>query len=143
MNVAAQAAEGYTQSWNLVVQARAIGRWRGEAAAEVEALGGDRDAVELARLTVSELLSNVVKHVGDPRCQLVVEYQDGVVRVQVRDRSTAVPAITVPDWAAESGRGLWLLQTMAPDWGYICFPGGKSVWVRFPLRASRREAATW
>ncbi len=142
MNVAAQAAEEYTQSWNLVVRARAIGRWRNEAAVVVKELGGDRDAVGLARLAVSELLSNVVKHVGDPRCELRVECAAGFVRLQVRDRSMAVPAITVPDWAAESGRGLWLLQTVAPNWGYICFPGGKSVWVRFPLRASRQEAAT-
>jgi serine/threonine-protein kinase RsbW len=124
--------------WDLTAQAHTIERWRNEAATAVAVQGGDGEAVELARLAVSELLSNVVKHVSDPRCQLVVECQDGFVRLKVLDRSTAVPAITVPDWRAESGRGLWLLQALAPDWGYICHPGGKSVWVRFALTDSGR-----
>jgi anti-sigma regulatory factor (Ser/Thr protein kinase) len=135
-------AEGYLRAWYLVAHGRDIERWRNEAAAVVKALGGDAAAVELVRLGVSELLSNVIKHVKTDRsCELVVERDGDHVRVQVLDCSTAVPAITVPDWDTESGRGLWLLGEMAADWGYICLPGGKSVWFTCRLMASTPEAA--
>ncbi|GAA1935400.1 hypothetical protein GCM10009716_48030 [Streptomyces sodiiphilus] len=142
MTVTTHESEDDTCAWGLTAHPRTIERWRNKAAAAVAAQGGDRSAVDLARLAASELLSNVVKHVADPRCRLVVECGGGFARLQVLDRSTAVPAIRVPDWDAESGRGLWLLHSTAADWGYVCFPGGKSVWIRFPLTGGREEAAT-
>jgi serine/threonine-protein kinase RsbW len=105
------------------------------AAEVVTRLGGDHEAVAVARLGVSELLSNVVKHVADPRCLLVIAGEGSDFRITVRDRSTAAPAVTRPAWDSDSGRGLWLLREMARDLGYTCFPGGKAVWFRCPLRS--------
>jgi anti-sigma regulatory factor (Ser/Thr protein kinase) len=142
MIVTTQGAQDHVRVWDLIAEATGIERWRNEAATAVRELGGDAAAVELVRLGVSELLSNVVKHAkADPRCQLVVERDGENVRVQVLDCSTDVPAITVPDWDAESGRGLWLLQAMAADWGYLCLAGGKSVWFTGRLVRNSSEAA--
>jgi anti-sigma regulatory factor (Ser/Thr protein kinase) len=138
MVIASQGAQDCVGVWELVVRAADIALWRDEVATAVAGLGGDRNAVYLARLAVSELLGNVVKHVSDPRCRLVVEQDGSDVCIQVCDRSKAVPAVADPSWDAESGRGLRLLQEVVPDWGYVCFPDGKSVWVRLSLTGSRR-----
>ncbi|GAA2039404.1 hypothetical protein GCM10009757_00380 [Streptomyces cheonanensis] len=85
----------------------------------VRAWGGSRDAVELVRLGVSELLSNVLRHVGDqPRCYLRIVLIGSEVTVQVFDRSVRIPVIgAAPDWDAEDGRGLWMLREMATRFG--------------------------
>ncbi|MFI6204850.1 ATP-binding protein [Streptomyces sp. NPDC051041] len=86
------------------------------------------DAVELG---VSELLSNVVRHVPDRRCFLVLLRQAAGVRVEVADRSEELPAVPgdlVSE--SESGRGLVLLGAVADRRGVTPEPlrGGKTVW---------------
>ncbi|WP_158920612.1 ATP-binding protein [Streptomyces sp. NBRC 109706] len=83
---------------------------------------------------MSELLSNVLKHVEGRWCSLTVcQSQLPLVVVQVLDRSPVQPVVRCPAWDAESGRGLWLLREMADGFG--CFRHvwddgvvGKSVW---------------
>lgn len=85
------------------------------------------DAVELG---VTELLANVVRHVPDRRCELLVLRQTAGVRVEVTDGSRNLPAVPPslsPD--AESGRGLLLLDAVADKWGADPLAGGgKTVW---------------
>ncbi|WP_062204875.1 ATP-binding protein [Streptomyces sp. NBRC 109706] len=116
---------------------REIERWRAVAAVVVQRLGGDAEAVELARLGVSELLCNVTKHVAyDPRCRLRITREGEIVCVSVDDHSPQEPKAGVADWSSESGRGLWLLGEMVQEWGFARRGEGKSVWLRFPV-ASR------
>ncbi|WP_328657191.1 ATP-binding protein [Streptomyces sp. NBC_00334] len=89
------------------------------------------DAVELG---VTELLANVVRHVPDRRCTLLLMRQTGEggggVRVEVADGSPRqpVPSAWVSD-DAEGGRGLVLLEAVADKWGVGPRPGGgKTVW---------------
>ncbi|ONK10065.1 ATP-binding protein [Streptomyces sp. MP131-18] len=126
-------AEREVYSWRLTACPGSVARWRRVAAETVAMLGGDQDAVALARLGLSELLSNVVKHVADRRCLLVIAAEGENLRVTVQDRSVEVPAVMNPRTDEECGRGLWLLREMAKDLGYICLPGGKAVWFRCPL----------
>ncbi|UED83270.1 ATP-binding protein [Streptomyces profundus] len=120
--------------WALTVNAGAIEYWRREVGALVAQLGASREAVELARLGVSELLSNVSKHVESRWCCLTVcQSRLAVVVVQVLDRSPVYPVVHTPAWDAESGRGLWLLREMADGFGclrHVWDDGvvGKSVW---------------
>ncbi|MGW1545094.1 ATP-binding protein [Streptomyces sp. NPDC002309] len=85
------------------------------------------DAVELG---VTELVANVVRHVLDRRCVLLVLRLGTGVRVEVSDGSARipVPAGTVsPD--SECGRGLMLLDALADKWGVEPGAGGgKTVW---------------
>ncbi|MET8243200.1 ATP-binding protein [Streptomyces sp. NPDC005202] len=85
------------------------------------------DAVELA---VTELVANVVRHVPDRRCTLLVLRQTAGVRVEVADGSPRLPAVSAGLSAdAESGRGLVLLDAMVDTWGVDPRPGGgKTVW---------------
>ncbi|MFJ3206527.1 ATP-binding protein [Streptomyces flaveolus] len=92
-------------------------------------LAGLTDAVELG---VTELLANVVRHVPDRRCTLLLlRRADGSgVRVEVADGSPRRPRLAdeVPD-DAEGGRGLVLLDAVADKWGVGAGPGrGKTVW---------------
>lgn len=73
------------------------------------------DSVELA---VTELVANVVRHVPDRRCALLVLRQTAGVRVEVTDGSPQVPL--TPDELspeAEGGRGLVLLDAVVDKWG--------------------------
>jgi serine/threonine-protein kinase RsbW len=133
--------DGEEYTWALTVSPTEIERWRVVAAEMVAMLGGDQEAVALARLGVSEPLSNVVKHVSDRQCLLAIGREGDCFRITVRDRSSEAPAVSVPDWDAESGRGLWLLGEMVPDWGYSYVPGGKAVWFRSPLVSTSEVAA--
>ncbi|WP_030169631.1 ATP-binding protein [Streptomyces sp. NRRL S-813] len=85
------------------------------------------DALELA---VTELIANVVRHVPDRRCTLLVLRQTAGVRVEVSDGSPRLPAAPrdlAPD--AECGRGLLLLDAVVDKWGVEPHgTGGKTVW---------------
>jgi hypothetical protein len=85
------------------------------------------DAVELG---VTELVANVVRHVPDRRCAVLLLRQAEGVRVEVSDSSPELPVAhsdLSPD--AEYGRGLVLLDAVADKWGVIpALGGGKTVW---------------
>ncbi|WP_374203315.1 ATP-binding protein [Streptomyces sp. ST2-7A] len=70
---------------------------------------------------------------ADRRCRLEVRRDGDTVRVRLFDRSRRVPAVLVPGWESESGRGLWLLREMTAALGYTCVPEGKWVWFTVPL----------
>ncbi|MGW8848963.1 ATP-binding protein [Streptomyces xiamenensis] len=129
----------YGQS--LVADGRHIEWWRREAADVVGRWGASASAVELVRLGVSELLSNVIRHVAERRCYLRIVRIGGEVTVQVFDRSRQLPVIgDAPDWDAESGRGLWMLREMATRFGceHTCHGDGKIVWFSCDLHGDPR-----
>ncbi|MGW3492131.1 ATP-binding protein [Streptomyces sp. NPDC001020] len=88
------------------------------------------DLVDAAELGVTELVANVVRHVPDRHCTLRVLRQPAGVRVEVTDGCAQLPAVPtqlLP--AAESGRGLVLLDAVVDNWGVVPAPGGgKTVW---------------
>ncbi|WP_443050467.1 ATP-binding protein [Streptomyces sp. NBC_00286] len=86
------------------------------------------DAVELG---VTELIANVVRHVPDRRCELLLLRQGAAgVRVEVTDGSPQLPAVPAElSMESEGGRGLVLLDAVVAKWGV--WPeggGGKTVW---------------
>lgn len=97
------------------------------------------DAVELG---VTELLANVVRHVPDRRCTLLLLRAAAGVRVEVGDGSAQLP-IRRNDLSpeAEGGRGLVLLDAVADKWGVgPRVVGGKTVW--FECRYGGEEACS-
>lgn len=119
-----------TYAWALEACADEVSRWRGQVESVLVRLGAERHAVELARLGVSELLSNVCEHVPDPRCLLTVQRQGAGMRIRLFDRSPAAPVVRLPDWEAEHGRGLWMVRELADSFGYVRANGGKWVWFQ-------------
>ncbi|MFF8030661.1 ATP-binding protein [Streptomyces sp. NPDC016626] len=92
------------------------------------------DAVELG---VTELLANVVRHVPDRRCALLLLRQSTGVRVEVTDGCDELPCVPVGlAFDAEHGRGLALLGAVSDKWGVDPGArGGKTVWFECAVDA--------
>ncbi len=95
----------------LLACADELGLWRREAAGVAREWRVSAPVVDLVRLGVSELLSNVVKHVPDKNCSLAIYMLGDALVVSVSDSSPVLPEVReAPDWDAESGRGLWICR---------------------------------
>ncbi|MEU2898225.1 ATP-binding protein [Streptomyces sp. NPDC001273] len=91
-------------------------------------------ASDTAQLVVTELATNVIKHVGEGSpATLILEWKRERLRVEVHDKSSSLPALDVSDCDAECGRGLHLLAAMAVDWGTAATAMGKAVWCEIEL----------
>ncbi|WP_052850518.1 ATP-binding protein [Streptomyces avicenniae] len=131
----------YAYAWDLLADARGIETWRWTLVLVLRSWGASEAAVEVARMGLSEVLTNVVRHVDDPHCRLSAVLDGGRVTVRVEDRSPCLPVVTEPDWDAESepdwdaesGRGLWMLRSMCRDFGCDPEVGGKCVWFTLDL----------
>jgi anti-sigma regulatory factor (Ser/Thr protein kinase) len=119
-----------SQSWQLTARREDLARFRRLASLAMREWGQPPSVAEVVLHGVTELLSNVARHVPDPRCTLELALTTDGVEVTVHDRSPTLPSITLPDWTAEEGRGLWLLREMADGLGYEPTEDGKRVWVR-------------
>jgi anti-sigma regulatory factor (Ser/Thr protein kinase) len=98
-----------------------------------KALGDLHAGVDNAVLLTSELVTNAVMH-SSSRCAggsvtvLIVE-SDGGVRIEVADEGSDLSAPVVRgDVYASDGHGLFLVQTLADQWGYVRDNGGTTVW---------------
>ena len=85
-----------------------------------------------ARLLVSELVTNVIRHVspadGADRIALTIERDDGHLRVEVCDKGAGFePAPRADKQDASSGWGLHILAQLAARWG-VESDGGTRVW---------------
>nr|WP_246324150.1 ATP-binding protein [Petropleomorpha daqingensis] len=86
----------------------------------------DRDD---AALLVTELVTNVVDHVGgEASFTLELELADGWLRVAVVDGSSVLPVVRELNAERPRGRGLRLVQAIAERWGCDEHDGGKRVW---------------
>ncbi|MCX4558302.1 ATP-binding protein [Streptomyces phaeochromogenes] len=97
-------------------------------------LWGMREAAEEAELLVTELATNVIKHVGEgASATLILELQSERLRVEVHDKSHVVPSLGSASCDEECGRGLHLLAALAADWGTVLSAAGKAVWCEVTL----------
>ena len=87
-------------------------------------------------LMVSELVTNAMQHALS-EITMVLQAHDGVVRVEVIDRSAAVPALLGVGSPARSGRGMQVVDRLADAWGVLPRHSGKAVWFEVSPRASR------
>jgi len=89
---------------------------------------GLAEIAEDAGLLTSELAANAVLHARSSFDVVVHEVPCGA-RVEVHDRSPAVPVMAAARASATSGRGLVLVESVAVRWGCELDPGrGKRVW---------------
>ena len=86
-----------------------------------------------AALLVSELVTNVVRHVpGDAAMTVEVHLTQTALQVAVVDGSTTPADARPPN--AQGGHGLWLIAAVADRWGSEEHGRGKRVW--FELQAA-------
>ncbi|MFF0585310.1 ATP-binding protein [Streptomyces sp. NPDC003781] len=91
-------------------------------------------AGDVTQLVVTELATNVIKHVGEGSpTALVLEWKRGRLRIEMHDKSRSLPSPRTADCDAECGRGLHMLAAMAADWGTVVTALGKAVWCELPL----------
>lgn len=93
---------------------------------------GQRIDCDAATLLTSELVTNAILHttsgIGDGTVTIVVvDMPDGVLIEVIDDGSTAAPVVKGDLFAAD-GHGLYLVQQLAAQWGYLRDPAGTTVW---------------
>ncbi|MER5614286.1 ATP-binding protein [Streptomyces sp. NPDC002215] len=93
-------------------------------------LWGLSDVADAAEICVSELVANVIRHVGaGTPSTLVVEMNGTRLRVALRDPGTrALPTLLSAGPDDESGRGLAMLDAVSERWGVIPGAESKLVW---------------
>ncbi|RDG35062.1 ATP-binding protein [Streptomyces corynorhini] len=64
---------------------------------------------------VTELLANVHRH-ADGRAVLLLQRWPDRLLITVSDRSRELPVVKEPDWTAESGRGMYVIEALADWW---------------------------
>ncbi|WP_322751113.1 MULTISPECIES: ATP-binding protein [unclassified Frankia] len=141
-------AEALTARFDLPANARAAGRAR-RLVNELLATWGREEDAEIARLLVSEVVTNAVRYArcNDPLHVQIVAQNDRV-RIAVGDGSAMRPILRTVCDDDESGRGMHLVAALASEWGVIDKPAddspGKHVWfelaapvpVHIPLSAT-------
>ena len=74
------------------------------------------DTVDIARLLVTELVSNAVLHTGGTVQLVIARDRDGI-RVEVHDQSPRTPVILENQPPLEHGNGMRLVAALATRWG--------------------------
>jgi anti-sigma regulatory factor (Ser/Thr protein kinase) len=105
-----------------------------EARAFVAKVLGDQSALtDVALLLTSEIVTNAVMHSnsgwsGGTVRLVVIEIADGI-RVEVADDGSDLSAPVVKgDLFASDGHGLFLVQSLAHQWGYLRDERSTTVW---------------
>lgn len=117
-------------------------------------LWGLHEVIDDAQLCLSELVSNVITHVGvGTPATLVVSISGTRLRVEVHDPDTrALPVLVDAEVNSESGRGMALIDAITDRWGVQLHAEKKVIWCELAtelpaadghsggLRVSRAEA---
>ena len=96
-------------------------------------VGADNDA---ATLLTSEIVTNAIRHTrsgaDDGTVTIVVIGVPRGVLVEIIDDGSAGTPVAKGDLYAAEGHGLFLVQHLAPQWGYLRDPAGTTVWFHLP-----------
>ncbi|MEU0371701.1 ATP-binding protein [Streptomyces sp. NPDC006283] len=87
-----------------------------------------RVALDDVLLLVSEVVTNACTHGGTP-CELRMDRGPGRVWVQISDTSAAGPRPIGRHRPARAfGHGVYLLERLSAEWGWVRRGTGKAVW---------------
>lgn len=97
-----------------------------------------------AQLCVTEIATNVVKHVGEGTPAVLAATMSGpYLRLEVHDSDPKpLPPPSHPDSQAEHGRGLEIVAGVADRWGVEQLTSGKSVWIELHIGGQLHEGHT-
>ncbi|MGY5115765.1 ATP-binding SpoIIE family protein phosphatase [Streptomyces sp. 900105755] len=120
--------------WRLALDPAEVRRARAVVREQLHDWGLARLA-DPAELMVSELVTNAVRHSHRRPVQLRL-IRGETLLCEVDDDDHTLPTLLGVDPAAETGRGLRVVSTLAREWGTSRTAAGKTVW--FELTAPRR-----
>ncbi|MEW1869040.1 ATP-binding protein [Streptomyces caelestis] len=91
---------------------------------------GLQEFSDSAQLCVSELVSNVITHVGrGTPASLSLSLRGARLRIELRDPDArALPTLVEASDEAESGRGMALVDALTERWGVELHDGSKVTW---------------
>jgi anti-sigma regulatory factor (Ser/Thr protein kinase) len=97
-----------------------------------------------AELLVTELVANVVDHVGGHVLTLELTLAGAWLRIAVVDGSAVRPVVREMSHEQERGRGMRMVAAIADRWGAEDHDGGKRVWFELaPAAAGEPERSGW
>lgn len=108
-------------------------------------LWGLSDHVDSAQICVSELVTNVIQHVGEGTpTTLRMALNEPYLRLEVADPDMrALPTLLSADSALESGRGVALVDTLTDHrWGVFLRGDSKVVWCELATDTSAARGST-
>ncbi|TDF46106.1 PAS sensor protein [Streptomyces sp. WAC05374] len=118
--------------WELAPRPAEVGRARRLVRERLAGWGLDEHA-ETARLLVSELVTNAVRHADGARRIEVRLVRADALLCEVTDDGHTLPTLLEPMPADEYGRGLRVVSALAGEWGVSRAGRGTSVWFELPL----------
>lgn len=112
-----------------------VGRLRRISAARLR-VWGLAPLIDDAKLLVSELVTNALRYGqgGEIEFRLVITLRGLLIAVD--DGSDLRPRLTVVGDSSETGRGLFLVDALADDWGVS--PDGNTTWCTLHSPGARR-----
>lgn len=123
-------------SWRLPARPASCGRARRLIRKQLSAWGMEHVSDE-AELLVSELVANVLRHTCCDDLTLRISTVNGLLRCEVEDCNEGIPRMRWPAPDDESGRGLYILDSLACCWGTDRTRSGKIMWFELPSYAGR------
>ncbi|MFF7142129.1 ATP-binding protein [Streptomyces nodosus] len=92
---------------------------------------GRPSLVETAELLLTELATNALRHARGLDIGIRIYAQGDRLVIEVNDGSPTRPVLRHATATDESGRGLFLVEAMAAEWGVS--PDGTTTWCTLPL----------
>lgn len=101
----------------------------------------DEETAYTTELIVSELVGNAVRY-GTPPLQLRLIFER-MLTCEVSDSATSAPQVKHARTIDETGRGLFIIASLADQWGTRSRSQGKTVWAEQPtgMSTERRNDA--
>ena len=107
---------------------------------ELRPAGAGEDTLCHAQLLVTELVTNAARH-AHSAVDLTVAGEQGRVRIEARDDSTAMPTAPRVDTATRH-RGLQLIEDLSEGWGVdVRGDDGKTVWCELASKGLAQKSA--
>lgn len=101
--------------------------------------GHSETLVDDARLLVSELVTNAVKHARSPLA-VSIRAERSRVRLAVHDNSPTKPMLTPKTPGGRPRHGLQIVAALSSSWGVERTPDGKTVWAELGPRLAAPPA---
>ncbi|WP_327292921.1 SpoIIE family protein phosphatase [Streptomyces sp. NBC_01198] len=116
---------------SLPVDPEAAPMARAEVRRQLEAWRIDEETAYTTELIASELVSNAVRYGAAPiRLRLIM---DRLLTCEVSDTASSSPHVKHVRTIEETGRGLFIVSSVADNWGTRYNMEGKTVWAQQPV----------
>jgi anti-sigma regulatory factor (Ser/Thr protein kinase) len=92
-----------------------------------------RDIIDDAALIITELVTNAFIHAPSPDYFTVIDWNGGMIRLEMWDSSPFRPQRLPIGLTGEHGRGIRLIEALSEEWGSVITASGKCVWATLPL----------